>query len=124
MSRNRACRTLAAAAALLMLSTLTSCKSENIFFSVQNESGGTLHDVKVTYPGDVLTIDTINDSTIYGVHRHFDGPGRLTVSYSTEDGHSYSSSGPEVTGDEKGEVTVSINGSIASFETKFEESRQ
>jgi hypothetical protein len=123
MSRNSARRTLAAAAALLMLSALTGCKSENIFFSVQNESGETLHDVKVTYPEDVLVIETLNDSTIYGVHRHFNGPGRLAVSYSTADGHSYSSSGPEVTGDEKGEVTVSINGSNASFATKFEESR-
>jgi len=77
MSRNSARRTLPAAAALLMLATLTGCKSENIFFSVQNGSGGTLHDVKVTYPGDVLIIVTLNDPTTYGTHRHFDGPGGL-----------------------------------------------
>jgi hypothetical protein len=114
----------AATAVLLVLATLVGCKAENIFFSIQNESGETLHDVKVTYPGDVIDIETLSDSTVYGVHRHFDGSGGLSISYSTPDGHTYSSSGPEVTGDEKGEVTVSINGSNASFDTRFEESRQ
>jgi hypothetical protein len=124
MSLKSARRTLAAPAALLMLATLTGCKSDNIFFSVENGSGGTLHDVKVTFPGDKFTIATLSNSTIYGTNRHFDGPGDLTVSYSTEDGRTYSSSGPQVTGKEIGEVDVSIVGKYASFDTKLEESQQ
>lgn len=61
---------------------------------------------------------------VEGTFRHFDGPGNLTISYSTEDGHTYGSSGPNVTGDEKGEVTVSIKGSYAIFDTDFEESQK
>jgi hypothetical protein len=124
MSLKSARRTLAAPAALLMLATLTGCKSDDIFFSVENGSGGTLHDVKVTFPGDKFTIATLGSSTIYATDRHFDGPGNLTVSYSTEDGHTYSSSGPKVTGNEMGEIDVSIVGSNASFLTKLEKSRQ
>jgi hypothetical protein len=124
MSWNSARKTLAAAAAVLMLAALTGCKPDNIFFSVKNGSDGALHDVKVSYPGDELAVGTLNISTIYGTYRHFDGPGSLTVSYSTEDGSTHSSSGPQVTGNEKGEVDVSIDGSYASFDTKFEESRQ
>ena len=124
MSRKSAWKTLATIAALLMLSGLAGCKSGNIFLTVENASGETLHNVKVTYPGDELTIKTLTSSTTYGTHRHFDSPGDLGVSYSTEDGRIHSSSGPRVTGKEKGEVKVSIDGSSASFETKFEESRQ
>jgi hypothetical protein len=124
MSPNSTRTTLAVVAALLILATLTGCKPENIFFSVKNGSGATLHDVKVTYPGDDFTIATLADSTTYGTYRHFDGPGKLTVSYSTEDGRTYNTSGPQVTGNEKGEVSVSIDGSYASFDTKFEEVQQ
>lgn len=124
MSRNPAWRTLVAAAALFMLPALTGCKPDNIFFSVANGSGGTLHNVKVIFPGGQLTIETLNDSTINGSFHHFDGPGDLTASFSTEDGRTHSSSGPHVTGKEKGEVKVSIDGSYASFETKFDDSQQ
>jgi hypothetical protein len=134
MSRKTARGTFTAAAALLMLATLTGCRPDNIFFSVKNESGGTLHDVKVTYPGEKITIGpligstinvgTLENSTIIGTYRHFDGPGNVTVSYSTEDGHTHSFSSPPVTGSEKGEVRVSIEGNWASFDTKFEGSQQ
>jgi hypothetical protein len=124
MRRNSACRTLGAAAVLLILASLTACKPDNIFFSVQNGSGGKLHDVKVTYPDDKLTFGTLDDSTITGTYRHFDGPGDLGVSFSTEDGQSHSSSGPRVTGNEKGEVKINIGGSYASFDTNFEQSQQ
>ncbi len=121
MIRNSARRARAAAVALLMLATLTGCKPDNVFFSVKNESGGTLHDVKVTYPDDKLTFSTLDNSTISGTYRHFDGPGGLALSYSTDDGRTYTTSGPQVTGNEKGEVTVTIEGSHASFDTKFDE---
>jgi hypothetical protein len=107
-----------------MLATLTSCKPDNVFFSIKNGSGGILHDVKVTYPGGELSIATLPDSTVTGTFRHFDGPGELMVSYSTDDGHTYSTSGPQLTGNEKGEVTISIDGRYASFDTKFEGSQQ
>ena len=124
MSRKSARRTLVTTAALLIIATLTSCKSGNVFFTVENASGETLHNVKVTYPGDDFTIATLTNSTTYGTHRRFDGPGDLAVSYSTDDGRTHSSSGPRVTGNEKGEVNISIAGSSANFETKFEESQQ
>ena len=124
MSRNSARKTLGTAAALLVLATLTACKADNIFFSIQNGSGGTLHDVKVTYPDDKLTFGTLDDSTITGTYRHFDGPGALNISYTTEDGQTHNSSGPQVTGNEKGEVKINIDGSYASFDTKFDESQK
>lgn len=134
MSRNSARRAFAAAATLLILATLTGCRPDNIFFTVENHSGGTLHDVKVTYPGEKITIGpligsainlgTLDASTITGTFRHFDGPGNVTVSYSTEDGQTHTSSSRQVTGDEKGEVKISIYGSYASFDTKFEDNRQ
>jgi hypothetical protein len=121
MSRNSAKKCLAAAAALLMLASLTACKPDNVFFEVTNGSGGKVHDVKVTYPDDKLTFGSLDDSTITGTYRHFDGPGDLAVSFSTEDGQSHSSSGPQVSGNEKGEVKINISGSSASFETSFEQ---
>ena len=124
MIRNSTRRTLAAAAALLMVATLTGCKPDSIFFSVSNESSEPLHDVKVTYPGDELNVGTLNASTINGTFRHFDGPGDLTVSYSTDSGRTYSHSGPHVIGNETGEVKVHIDGSDASFETKFDDSQK
>ena len=128
MSPKSARRTLAAAAALLVLATLTGCKPDNILFSVKNESGGTLDDVKVTYPGDELNVGTLDGtptpSTIYGAFRHFDGPGFVTVTYTTVRGSTYSHSSPHVAGNEKGEVKISIDGSDASFETKFDESQK
>jgi hypothetical protein len=124
MSTKSARRTLATAAALLMLAILTGCKPDNIFISIKNGSGGTLHNVKVSFPGDELTFSTLEDSTITGTYRHFDGPGDLAISYSTDDGHTYSSSGPHVTGKEKGEVKVSIDGSYANFDTEFAETQQ
>lgn len=123
MSRTSARRTLAAAV-LLMFATLTACKPDNIFFSIENRSGGTLHNVKVSYPGDDLTFSTLENSTITGTYRHFDGPGDLSISYSTEDGQSHNSTGPHVTGEEKGEVKVSIDASWANFDTKFEQAQQ
>jgi hypothetical protein len=118
----------------LMLATRTGCRPDNIFFSVENHSGGTLHDVKVTYPGEKITfgpligstikMGTLEDSTIIATFRHFDAPGNVTVSYSTEDGHTYTSSSRQVSGNEKGDVKISIYGSYASFDTKFEDSRQ
>jgi hypothetical protein len=80
MSRNSARRVLASTAALLMLVTLTGCKPDNIFISIENGSGGTLHNVKLTYPGDDLTIATLENSQTIGGFRHFDGRGDLTVS--------------------------------------------
>jgi hypothetical protein len=134
MSRDTVRRTLSVAALLLMLATLTGCRADNIFFSVENYSGGTLHDVKVTYPGEKIAIGpligskidigTLNNSTILGTYRHFDGPGNVTLSYSTEDGNTHNFSSPHVTGDEKGEVKVTIDGSYANFDMKFEESQQ
>ncbi len=124
MSRNSARGTLTAAVVLLMLATFTGCRPDNIFFTIKNTSGGTLHDVKVTYPGGQLKLETLDNSTISGTFRHFDGPGDLAVSYSTEDGHNYGSSGPRVTGNEKGEVEISIEGSYSSFDTKFDEGQQ
>ncbi|MGA2635521.1 MAG: hypothetical protein ABSF16_14900 [Terracidiphilus sp.] len=133
MSRNPARSTFAAAALLLMFAALMGCRADNIFFSVENHSGGTLHNVKVTYPGEKITIGpligskidigTLNNSTILGTYRHFDGPGKVTVSYSTEDGRAHSFSSPQVTGDEKGNVTISIEGNSVSFDMKFDESQ-
>jgi hypothetical protein len=132
MSLSSARLTLAAAA-LLMLATLTGCSPDDVTFSVRNESGGTLHDVKLTYPGEkipfgpligsTISFGTLADSSISAGIRHFDGPGNVTVSYSTEDGHTYSSSSPKVTGNEKGEVKVTIEGSHASFDMNLEESQ-
>jgi hypothetical protein len=128
MSRNSFRRTLVAAAALLMLAALVGCKPDNIFFSVKNESGGTLHDVKVTYPGDELNVGTLdgtpNTSQIFGTFRHFDGPGIVTVTYTTERGSTYSHSSPPVAGSEKGNVKINIEGSSANFEMNFDASQQ
>jgi len=124
MRPNSARITLVAVGALLMLVTLAGCKPDNIFISIENGSGGTLHHVKLTYPGNDLSVSTLDISQTVGGFRHFDGPGALTVSYTTEDGHDYSSSGPEVTGNEKGDVKVRIDGSYASFDTKLEESKE
>jgi hypothetical protein len=134
MSRNPARSTFAAAALLLMFAALMGCRADNIFFSVENHSGEVLHNVKVTYPGEKITIGsligssisigTLERSTIHGGFRHFDGPGNVTVSYSTEDGHTYSFSSRQVTGNEKGKVTISIYGSYTNFDTNFEENRE
>lgn len=120
MSAKSHLRTLAAAAILLMAVSLTGCKPNNIFFDVTNGSGGTLHNVKITYPGDELNFATLDNSTSTGTFRHFDGPGDLSISYSTEDGRSHSFSGPHVDGSEKGTVKIDIQGSYASFDTKFD----
>ena len=129
-------RTLVAAATLLILATLAACKLDNIFFTITNQSDGTLHDVKVTYSGDTLNVGTLNKIKIetlqssnnsfgvFGTYRHFGGPGDLAVSYSTESGRTYSHSGPRVTGDETGDVKVNIDGSDATFDTRFDVSRK
>jgi len=115
---------LTIAIAVLTFATLTGCRPENIFFTVGNQSGGALHDVKVTYPGDELDVGTLTDNQILGTFRHFDGAGDLTVSYTTESGRTYSHSGPHVTGDEKGDVKINIEGSDANFETNFDQSQK
>jgi hypothetical protein len=120
MSPNSIRRTLAAAAAILILATLTGCQPDNIFFSVGNVSGGTLHDVKVAYPGGLLNLGTLEPSSFTGTYRHFNGPGDLSVSYATESGRTYSHSGPHVAGNETGGVKVNIDGSDATFETNFD----
>ena len=113
--RKAARKTFVTTAVLVIFFTLTGCKSKDIFFSVQNKSGETLHDIKVTYPGGELTIDSLTDSTINGSFGYFDGPGRLSVSYITEGGGTHSSSGPQVNGNEKGQLNVTLDGSSASF---------
>jgi len=107
-----------------MLGTLTACRPDSIYFEIGNNSGGKLHNVRLTFPGDDVTFGTLEDSTYTATSRHFNGPGDLAISYSTEDGHTYSSSGPHVTGNEKGEAKVRIDGSYTSFDTKFEEAQQ
>ena len=124
MNRNSARRTLAAAAALLILTALTGCKPDNIFLTLKNDSGGALKDVKLTYPDNELTTGTLDENSILGAYRHFDGPGNLVISYSTQEGRHFSSAGPAVTGNEKGEVDVIIEGSSAHFETKFADSQR
>lgn len=124
MRRKSGWKALAAATAFLMLAALPGCKADKIFFSIENRSGGTLHDVKVSYPGDDLTFSSLEDSTITGTFRHFDGPGDIAISYKTEDGGAHRSSGPHVTGDEKGQVTIRIDASWANFDTQFEQSQQ
>ena len=109
---------------LLISLALSGCKADNVIFTVRNDSGGTVHDVKVGFPGNEFTISTLGDSTIEATHRHFSGPGRLTISFSTDEGRTYSSSGPPVTGTEKGRVDISIEGSHANFETRFEDNQQ
>jgi hypothetical protein len=131
MSMNSTRTTLAATATLLLLATLTGCQSENIFFEIGNFSGGKLHNIKLTHckaprmalPDGDLEIDSLNDSTINGNYGHFDGPGDLTISYSTDDGTTYSTTGPHINGNEKGKVDVNISGSRASFEAKFDEAQ-
>lgn len=115
---------LATAAALFMLATLPGCKPDNIFFSIENRSGRTLHNVKVSFPDDDLTFSMLENSTVTGTYRHFDGPGDLAISYKTDDGGTHNSSGPHVTGNEKGQVTIRIDASWANFDTKFEENQQ
>jgi len=117
-------KALAMAAAFLMLAAVTGCKPDNVFFRISNRTGGTLHNVKVTYPGGTLTTDTLDNMTDWGTYRHFDGPGGLEISYTTESGSDRSSSGPQVTGNEKGEVRIRIDGSWATFDTQFEPSQQ
>ena len=121
-------RILAASAALLTLAALPGCRVDNVFFSVKNASGESLHDVKVTYPGDVLDVGTLDGkldtATIYGKFGHFDGPGFVSVTYTTERGNSYSHSGPHVNGSEKGDVKINIEGSSADFEMNLDPSRQ
>jgi len=124
MRRNSAPLSLAAAAAMLILTVLTGCAPDNVFFRVRNRSGETLHDVVISYPGDTLTIKTLNNMTDLGIFRHFNGPGALSVTYSTEDGRTHTTSGPQVTGNEKGDVSVTCDGSDASFDTKFEPNPQ
>jgi len=124
MSLKSTRRAFAAAAVLLMLAAVTGCKPDNVFFRIGNWSGGTLHNVKVMYPGGELTVDTLDNSSEYGTYRHFDGPGTLEISYTTESGSDRSSSGPQVTGNEKGEVRIRIDGSWATFDTQFEPSQQ
>ena len=118
----------AVASVALAFFFLKGWRPQNIFFDVTNSSGGTLHNIKITpgvaYGSDDESIDSLNDSTIHGNYGNFDGPGDLSVSYSTEDGRTYSSSGPHVTGNEKGVVHVNISGSTASIETKFEGTQQ
>jgi hypothetical protein len=124
-------QTLAATVTLLLLGSLTGCQSEGIFFKIANFSGGKLHDIKLTHckaprmglPDGDLEIDSLDDSTINGNYGHFDGPGDLTISYSTDDGATYSTTGPHIDGNEKGNVAVNISGSQASFETKFDEAQ-
>lgn len=120
-----------AATATLLLATLTGCQSENIFFEIGNFSGGKLHNVKLTpckaprmaLPDGDLEIDSLNDSTINGNYGHCDGPGDLTISYSTDDGTTYNTIGPHISGNERGKVNVNISGRRASFETKFDEAQ-
>lgn len=107
-----------------MLASLTGCQPDNVVFEIGNTSGGKLHNVKLIYPGGDLSFGTLEDSTYTATYRHFDGGGDLAISYATDDGQTYSSSGPHVTGNEKGEVKVRIEGSYANFDTKFEESQQ
>lgn len=112
------------AAGILTLFTTNGWRPQHIFFTVSNHSGGALHDVKVTYPGDELNVGTLPDSTINGTYRNFDGPGDLIVSYTTESGRTYTRPGPHVTGDEKGDVKIEIDGSDASFETSFDQTQK
>jgi hypothetical protein len=124
MSTRFARTTIAAAALLLILAPLTACKPANIFLEIDNKSGGTLHNVKLTFPGDHLIFRSLEDSTDTGTYRSFAGPGELAISYSTDDGQTHDSTGPQVTGNEKGRVTVTISGSYANFDTKFDEAQQ
>ena len=64
-----------------------------------------------------LSFGTLEDSTYTATYRHFDSAGDLAISNVTDDGQTYSSSGPHVTGNEKGEVKVRIDGSYANFDT-------
>ena len=131
MSMNSTRTALTATAILLLLATLTGCQSEGIFFEIGNFSGGKLHSIKLTHcsaprmglPDGDLEIDSLEDSTIRGKYGHFDGPGDLTISYSTEGGATYSTTGPHINGNENGKVDVKISGSRASFETKFDEAQ-
>jgi hypothetical protein len=123
--------TVVATAALLLLATLTGCSPENIYFEIANMSGGKLHNIKLSHcqaprmglPDGDLEIESLNDSTINANFGHFDGPGDLTISYSTEGGNTYSTTGPHINGNEKGKINVTIFGSRASFETKFDETQ-
>ena len=115
---------LAAAAALLMLVPLTACSPDSVVFEIGNKTGGTLHNVKLTFPGDDISFKTLEDSTYTAKYSHFDGPGELTIFYTTDDGQTFSSTGPEVTGNEKGQVKVTISRSYANFDTEFDESQQ
>jgi len=65
MSLKSTRRALAAAAALLMLAAVTGCKPGNFFFRIGNWSGGALHNVKITYPGGELAINTLDNSSEY-----------------------------------------------------------
>jgi hypothetical protein len=129
MSMNSTRTTLAATAKLLLLGTLSGCQPEGIFFEIGNFSGGKLHDIKLTHckaprmalPDGDLEIDSLDDSTVNGNYGHFDGPGDLTISYSTDNGTTHSTTGPHINGNEKGKVNVNITGSHASFETRFDE---
>jgi hypothetical protein len=124
--------TVVATAALLLLATLIGCSPENIFFEIANRSGGRLHNIKLTHceaprmglPDGDLEIDSLNDSTIQGNYGHFDGPGDLTISYTTESGNTYSTTGPHINGNESGKVNVEIDGSRATFRTQFEGTQQ
>jgi len=121
MSRKSA-RQAIVAVALLMFVTVIGCRPDDVFFRIANPSSGKLSNVKVSFPDDDFTISTLDNSSVFGTYRHFSGPGELSISYTTEDGHTWTSTGPHVNGDEKGEVGITIQGSNADFETKFADS--
>jgi hypothetical protein len=95
--------------AILVLTSclaITGCRSRHIDSTINNRTGGAIHQVQVDYPSASFGVDTLAQGQIYLYRFKVQGEGAIKVQYTDAAGHQILRQGPHVKEGDEGQYLI------------------
>jgi hypothetical protein len=96
---------------------ISGCSSHHIDSTIENRTGGPIHQVEVSYPSASFGIDTLAPGQIYPYRFQVRGEGAMKVQYTDSTGQQIMRQGPHVAEGDRGQYLIILQpGGIVQWE--------
>jgi len=85
---------------------IAGCRSHHIDSTVENRTGGPIHQVEIDYPSASFGIDTLTPGQIYLYRFQVRGEGAMKVQYTDSTGKQIMRQGPHVAEGDRGQYLI------------------